>query len=96
MNRPSTWQTIVFIVAMLTTACVSSNPLTAASAGKISKEDLKTILDDPDVVILDVRTGKDWSSSEFKIKGAVRANPREFDSWATAYPKTKKIVLYCA
>jgi len=59
-------------------------------------DELKAILDDPDILVIDVRRGKDWTSSEFKIKGATYANPKDYDAWAKAYPKTKKIVLYCA
>jgi len=68
----------------------------ATEVATITKEELKAQLDSSDVTILDVRTGKDWKSSEFKIKGAVRANPNEFDKWAETYPKDKKFVLYCA
>jgi rhodanese-related sulfurtransferase len=68
----------------------------ATEVATITKEELKAQLDSSDVIILDVRTGKDWKSSEFKIKGAVRANPNEFDKWAETYPKDKKFVLYCA
>jgi len=62
----------------------------------ITKEELKAQLDSSDVTILDVRTGKDWTSSEFKIKGAIQANPNEFDKWAATYPKDKTLILYCA
>ena len=62
----------------------------------ITKEDLKAQLESPNLMILDVRAGKDWKSSEFKIKGAARANPEEFDKWADTYPKDKKYFLYCA
>ncbi len=62
----------------------------------ITKEELKAQLDSSDVMILDARTGKDWKSSEFKIKGAVRANPSEFDKWAGSFSKDKTLVLYCA
>ena len=62
----------------------------------MTTDELKAMLDDPDVLILDVRRGKDWTSSEFKIKGAIYAKPKAYDEWANAYPKTKKIVLYCA
>ena len=68
----------------------------AADAGTITKEELKAQLGSPDILILDVRSGTDWNSSEFKIKGAVRAGPNEFDKWAETYPKDKKFVLYCA
>lgn len=62
----------------------------------MTTDELKAMLDDPDVLILDVRRGKDWTSSEFKIKGATYAKPEAYDTWANTYPKTKKIVLYCA
>ena len=86
--------TILTAVIVLISAVVSS--ALAADVGKISKEELKKALDDENVVILDARSGRDWSSSEFKIKGAIRANPSEFKSWAATYPKDKKLVLYCA
>ena len=50
----------------------------------------------PDVIILDVRTGSDWKASEFKIKGADRASSDNVDSWAAKYAKDKTLVLYCA
>ena len=62
----------------------------------MTKEELKAQMDSSDVMILDVRKGKDWKSSEFKIKGASRANPKELDKWAETYPKDKTFVLYCA
>ena len=68
----------------------------AADVSTVTKEELKAQLDSSDVMILDVRTGGDWKSSEFKIKGAIRANPNEFDKWAEVYPKNKTLILYCA
>ena len=38
--------------------------------------------------------GDKFKSSEFKIKGAIRANPNEFDKWADIYPKNKTLILY--
>jgi hypothetical protein len=60
----------------------------------ISKEELKTILDDPGVRIVDVR--RDWESSGLKIKGAVREDPLDVKAWAGKYPKDGKMILYCA
>jgi predicted sulfurtransferase len=62
----------------------------------MTTDELNAMLGDPDLLILDVRRGKDWTSSEFKIKGATHAKPKAYDEWANTYPKTKKIVLYCA
>jgi rhodanese-related sulfurtransferase len=64
---------------------------------RVTKEDLKSLLDDPNTVIIDVRQGVHWQDSDRKIKGAVRQDPMdEFSSWAKKYPKDKNIVLYCA
>ncbi len=60
---------------------------------RISKEELKTVLDDPGVKIIDVR--RDWERSDLKIKGAVREDPDDVKAWAGKYPKDKKLVLYC-
>ena len=68
----------------------------AGSTGVITKEELRKDLDDPNVVVLDVRTGRDWKSSEFKIKGAIRANPGDFDTWIAKQSKDKRFVTYCA
>jgi predicted sulfurtransferase len=78
------------IVGMLTQIVV------AEEVPRMTKEKLKTMLDDPDVVILDVRTSRDWKGSEKKIKGAIRENPKRFESWARKYSKEKTLVLYCA
>ncbi len=68
----------------------------AADIKTIDKEGLKAMLNSPDLVVVDVRTGSDWSSSEFKIRGAVRVEPSEVASWADAHGKDKIYVLYCA
>jgi rhodanese-related sulfurtransferase len=62
----------------------------------IDKDGLKGLLSSDNVVVLDVRTGSDWSASDYKIKGAVRVEPGEVSSWAGSYPKDKTYVLYCA
>ena len=62
----------------------------------MDKDALNAMLAAPDLVILDVRTGKDWSSSEFKIQSAVRAPAAEYADWSSSYPKDKTLVLYCA
>ena len=67
-----------------------------ANVGIMSKDELKPMLGTDDVVVLDVRAGRDWSSSEFMIKGAERVEPGKVSSWAGNYDKNKTIVLYCA
>ena len=62
----------------------------------ITKEELKPIMGNPDVAIIDVRKGRDWTSSEFKIKGAVYGDPKEIADWNKQFTKDTKLVLYCA
>lgn len=68
----------------------------SADVPRMTKEELKVKLDTPDLVIIDVRFGMDWTGSDSKIKGAVREDPGAVDSWANKYPKDKTLVLYCA
>lgn len=68
----------------------------AIDVPKITKEELKAMLGDPTVVILDVRASRDWNRTDRRIKGAARENPRLFESWADKYAKDNTLVLYCA
>jgi rhodanese-related sulfurtransferase len=68
----------------------------AEDVQKMDKEELKSMLGAPELVLLDGRQGRDWRSSEFKIKGATRASSDDFDKWSQTLPKDKTIVLYCA
>jgi rhodanese-related sulfurtransferase len=81
---------IFFMVGILNAFAKSTE------APRMSMEKLKAIQGSPDLVIVDVRYGKDWTDSDSKIKGAVREDPKLFESWANKYPKDNTIVLYCA
>jgi len=41
----------------------------------ITKEQLKGLLDSPDLTLIDMRFGRDWTDATLKIKGAVREDP---------------------
>lgn len=81
---------------LLTAICFTVSPALAGSVGLMEVQELKEVIGSDDVVILDVRSGRDWSTSEFKIPGAIRASGGEFAQWGNTFPKDKKIVLYCA
>jgi rhodanese-related sulfurtransferase len=63
---------------------------------KITKEELKAMLGEPGLVIIDVRIGRSWTESDQKIEGAIHEDPEKIDLWASKYANDKKIVLYCA
>lgn len=68
----------------------------AGDVAKMSIDELKDRLGSDKLIILDVRTGRDWSSSEFKIKGARRADFMNFEQWSANLAKSNTLVLYCA
>jgi rhodanese-related sulfurtransferase len=84
---------LLFLVSII---CFTALPALAGDVKLMTATELKNMLGYKELVILDVRSGRDWSTSELKITGAIRANGDDFDSWANSYPKEKKIVLYCA
>jgi hypothetical protein len=85
-----------FVLVVMLTAALSIPTAAHGDVGLMTKEELKALLDDPGLVILDVRQGKDWTSSEFKIQGAIYVEPKDYAAWVGNYPKDKKYVLYCA
>ena len=85
---------ILFAGVFLVLAAVL--PAAAADVPRMTMEELKALLDSPDLAILDVRSGRDWSASEFKIKGSRRVDVKNIDSWLPNYRKDQTIVLYCA
>jgi rhodanese-related sulfurtransferase len=75
---------------------IAGLPALAGNVPTISKEELKARLNSGTLVLLDVRSGRDWSSSEFKITGAIRAPGSEIAEWSKNYAKDQTLVLYCA
>lgn len=61
----------------------------------MDKDELKSLLGSDNLIILDVRIGRDWNSSEFKIKDAVRMEGFNLSA-IEKYPKDATLVLYCA
>jgi len=82
---------LILVVSLFFTGCG-----VAADVDIVDKDELKQMLSSPDLVVLDVRTGGDWDSSEFKITGAVRADPTAVETWANGYAPDKTYVLYCS
>ena len=92
-------KSLLILMVMLAVGCMGMGKRSADAKGEVplmTKEELKADLGDPNVVILDVRTARDWKAGEGKIPGAVREDPELLDQWAAKYPKEKTLVLYCA
>ena len=87
---------VLTVLLALASIVLFAKAAVADEVPRMSKEELRAMLGNPDVVIIDVRSGKDWEASQSKVKGAVREEPRQAKSWADKYDKNKTYVLYCA
>lgn len=61
---------------------------------KLELETLLKWLEEPDVLIMDVRAPQDWEASPEKIKHAHRYDPLKLGEWANDLPREKRLVLY--
>ena len=91
--------TVLFLVMALllgVSGCASVTRVATREVPRMEPAELKDHLDDPDLVVIDVRLDSDLAGSSARIKGAVRESNGTVAQWAPNYPKDKTIVLYCA
>ncbi len=81
---------VLLLVALWATTALSQQ------VSRITKEDLRTVLGDPGVFVIDVRTPQEWEGSDKKIVGAIRGDPLELRTWMSKFPKDKTLVFYCS
>lgn len=62
---------------------------------RVSPEYVSKKLDDPDVVIVDVRRMDDLIPPE-KIAGAIIEDWQKVDEWSQDIPRDKEIISYCS
>jgi len=84
------------VVLMTAMSALGAGMATAADAPRIGKDEVKARLGAADTSIIDVRAATDWLLTKVKIKGAIRENPKDVESWAARYPKDRTLILYCA
>ena len=88
------------IVASIMAILICFNPaafLVAADDKEIpalSAHQVKKMLHNSDVIIIDVRRHRNWWRSTQKILTSVRENPSEVEQWALNYPRDKSLVFY--
>lgn len=93
---------LVVLVLIFLTIGLFTTYAFSADVPMMTKEELKAMLGNPDLVIFDVRLGSDYFSSDLKIKGAVRPDMDTYFTMTSlsktvfTYPKGKTFVFYCA
>jgi hypothetical protein len=95
MKRFAIWAiTLCLTLAFVGPANTASQGNSADLSPRMSKEELKTLLGDPAVFILDVRLTKHYRASPSKIKGAVWLEAKDVAQWSRVFPKDQTYVLY--
>ncbi len=84
------------VLGLIVAVLMISGTVSGDEIKLLDKDELKAMLGNPDLVVLDVRAGKDWSSSEFKIKDAVRLINDTTEAVMKDISKDKTLVFYCA
>jgi len=86
---------MILVIALgASIGCVSATTATSKDVSTITKQELRSMLDDPNVIIVDVRPEQQWKASELQIRGALYENPNKVGSWAGKYSKDEKLILY--
>lgn len=73
---------------------IPAAPARAQEVPRMSKEQVREIMGNPGVAVIDVRTEAQWKAAKAKVEGADRQNPMDFA--ANRYSKNQILVLYCA
>jgi len=90
------WATVGLLFAFVLTGCLQ-NLAPDAKVPRMTKEELKSLLGNPDLIVVDVRIAAEWKRADLKIQGAVREDPeKDYKTWASKYPKDKTLVFYCS
>ncbi len=61
----------------------------------ISVQELKEVVANANVTVLDVRLLEDYRANAVLIPGASYVNPDNIEAWASSIPKDAKVVVYC-
>ncbi|MEW6347981.1 MAG: rhodanese-like domain-containing protein [Thermodesulfobacteriota bacterium] len=86
---------VMVMVTLLWLGAAATPGMSADEVPRISAQQLKDLLDNPSVKVIDVRLRPHWDQSTSKIKGATRHPANKVDVWAKTYPKDLTLVLYC-
>jgi predicted sulfurtransferase len=93
MRKVISMMAMVVVVGL---AVCFAMPAAAQDVKRMTIDELKGMLGNPDLVIIDARRDGDWKLSKVKIKGAVREDLENVPSWMNKYSKDKTLVFYCA
>jgi hypothetical protein len=89
----------IIMLMLVTGAAMTLHAQIALSPDKVPRmsiEELRQHIGDPNFAIVDVRASHDWDDSKVKIKGSIREDGSKVTNWMAKYPPTRTLVFYCA
>jgi hypothetical protein len=94
MSRKTWCAALIVVAGMIIVGCLQ-NVIPEPGIPRMTKEELKPLMGNPGVIIVDVREPDDWNKGREKIAGAVREDPeKDVKTWAEKYPRDKTLVFY--
>ncbi len=84
------WNSLFAMMLILSTAGL------CRAEPQIGKDELKELLGNPGIYIIDIRSSEEWDHFPYKIPGAVHESIEELHTWVDKYPKDGTIIVYCA
>jgi rhodanese-related sulfurtransferase len=82
--------------SVLLLSALALSGVQAAQVPRMDKDELKSILNTPNLILLDVRPTGQWAVSSRKIPGATHKDPYRARHWGKKLDKNKTVVTYCA
>ena len=62
----------------------------------IAPNDLKPLVENKSVMVLDVRRQNDFDADRVTLPDAQWKNPEQLAEWSKSLPKDREVVIYCA
>jgi len=62
----------------------------------INTNDLKPLVEEKSITVLDVRRQNDFDADTVKLPGAQWKNPEQMTEWSKGLSRDKEVVIYCA
>jgi hypothetical protein len=94
MRKLTISNTLLLTTVLVGVVGIVSSSCAGTSYQRIDKTGLNDHLESKNVIIVDVREGRDWQSSKYKIKGAIRLEPNDPKIADVPLPKDKTLIFY--
>jgi hypothetical protein len=94
MNRSRKSKSSLTVSTLLALALFAVPGCAQTGPKRMTAGELNAVLAEQPVIVVDVRDSRDWDSSEQKIKGAIRLDPRNLDPASLPIAKNAMLVLY--